>query len=605
VQPIDAQSLPGPDDMLAGWIESAQGPLFACYHPARGDAPRDVAVLLCDPFGSDRMNLHLCYRALALALSAQGFPVLRVDYRGTGDSAGYPRDADQVAGWLASLDAAADWLLAASGRRRLGAFGALLGGTLACVFAARRSDVTSLALWGAHPNGGTFLREMRAFQAMRKTGAAQLRPSDWQPGDEEAIGFLLTGEAVAALRTLDVGVLRERPVRAAAVFARGLESTERQILEVLRSAGIPVEGPPPAVVEASEMVDARARPPAALIAQLTGWWIDTHPPVSPAPQERPLPPLASRVTLATRRGRSVAEEWVRFGADGGLVGIVTSPCDAKPAGPGVLLVSGGTNHRPGINRNYAEWARDWAERGLMVLRLDIRGLGDSLPLDPDDVARLYRDDTRRDVVEAMDFLERRHGVSAFLCGGLCAGGYQALATALVDPRITGLFLLNPLRFLPAPGGARSDFDRTPLRDTVRSLRSPARWLELVRQGRALERARTHAARLVRRGRSGVEALARRMRRRPAQGASRLARCFLALVDRGCSVLIVFDADEPVREQLEVELAPDRDRLASTGRFRVELVEHTDHIFLPLESQERVGGLVERQLVAWAREPSAS
>jgi hypothetical protein len=265
----------------------------------------------------------------------------------------------------------------------------------------------------------------------------------------------------------------------------------------------------------------------------------------------------------------------------------------------VILVSGGTNHRPGINRNYAEWARDWAERGLSVLRMDIRGLGDSLPFEPDHVARLYRDETRRDVVDAMDFLQRRHGVSAFLCGGLCAGGYQALATALEDPRVTGLVLLNPLRFLPAPDGARSDFDRTPLGDTLRSLKSPARWLELLRRGGMLGRVRSHAARLLRRGRGGLEALAGRLRGRPPAGASRLARCFLGLVERGCSVLVVFDAEEPVRHQLEVELAPDRVRLDATGRFRVELVEHTDHIFLPLESQERVGGLVERQLVAWA------
>lgn len=40
------------------WLTSHFGPLFAWYHPPR-DGVRNCAVLLCDTFGSDRMNMHL------------------------------------------------------------------------------------------------------------------------------------------------------------------------------------------------------------------------------------------------------------------------------------------------------------------------------------------------------------------------------------------------------------------------------------------------------------------------------------------------------------------------------------------------------------------
>ncbi|RIL06873.1 MAG: hypothetical protein DCC71_05255, partial [Proteobacteria bacterium] len=263
--------------MHAGWIESPRGPLFACHHPARGARQRDVAVLLCDPFGSDRMNLHLTYRALALELAASGFPALRVDYAGTGDSAGYPRDPDQVRGWLESLDAAADWLLRASGRDVLGCFGALLGGTLAAVFAERRADVRSLALWGAHASGAAFLRELRAFSALRSELAAAPRPPGWQDGDQEGIGFLLTRETVASIGALAIDPSRCRSVRRAALFARGPGRSEAALAAAFERAGIDVAPPPQAVVDVAELEDERVRPPEALVAQLAGWWRDAHP----------------------------------------------------------------------------------------------------------------------------------------------------------------------------------------------------------------------------------------------------------------------------------------------------------------------------------------
>ena len=77
----------------AGWIDSAGGPLFCCFHPPRGPAQRR-AVLLCETLGSERMNFHLAYRHLALRLSYAGYPTLRFDYAGTGDSSGSPRDPD-------------------------------------------------------------------------------------------------------------------------------------------------------------------------------------------------------------------------------------------------------------------------------------------------------------------------------------------------------------------------------------------------------------------------------------------------------------------------------------------------------------------------------
>ena len=114
----------GSNGMEAGFLEGPFGPIFAAYSPPAG-ASREAGLVFCDPFGSDRMNLHLAYRALALHLAGLGFPVLRLDYPGTCDSAGSPRDEDQVSRWFAALDLGADWLKRRAGVAELGAFGAL------------------------------------------------------------------------------------------------------------------------------------------------------------------------------------------------------------------------------------------------------------------------------------------------------------------------------------------------------------------------------------------------------------------------------------------------------------------------------------------------
>ena len=584
----------GPDGMYAGWIETARGPLFACHHPAEGESQRDVAVLLCDPIGSDRMNLHLAYRALALALAASGFPVLRVDYYGTGDSAGSARDAGQVGAWLQSLHDAADWLLRSSGRSKLGCFGALLGGTLATTFAASRSDVRSLALWGASVSGSAFLREVRAFQAMRSRSDAAPLPRDWQDGDQEASGFLLTRETVDAIAALEIDASACRSVRQAAVFARGRNTSEAAIVASFERAGIPVTPPPAAIVDIAHLEDERVYPPELLIEQLAAWWRAAHPANTGAMRGADRPELADRIVLRDRDGQEVEEQWVRFGADAGLVGIVSRPT-AKASGPGIVLVNGGVNHRPGINRNYTDWAREWAARGATVIRMDIRGLGDSVPERLEDVARLYRAKTRADVEAAVALLTTRYGVDEVACGGLCAGGFQAFAAALGDAKITALFLLNPLRLDPghvARPGARPEFEYESLGHYARSLLRPSRWSRAwSRDEKLIPMARSVAARLVRQARGRVQRTVAELRGEAPPPATQLAERFLALGARGCRVLLVFDAAEPMRHRFAEALAHDRDRLEAIGCFQERLVEHADHIFLPLASQQEVGALL--------------
>ena len=61
--------------------------------------------------GEEGRAAHRTFRRLAEELAEAGIVALRFDYDGTGDSAGLQDDPDRVAAWLASIEAARQYLL--------------------------------------------------------------------------------------------------------------------------------------------------------------------------------------------------------------------------------------------------------------------------------------------------------------------------------------------------------------------------------------------------------------------------------------------------------------------------------------------------------------
>ena len=66
-----------------------------------------IGVVLCKPFGYEAICSHRSIRAFAEALADAGFPTLRFDYLGTGDSGEIDPKADQLQVWTRDVVAAA------------------------------------------------------------------------------------------------------------------------------------------------------------------------------------------------------------------------------------------------------------------------------------------------------------------------------------------------------------------------------------------------------------------------------------------------------------------------------------------------------------------
>ena len=157
------------------YFGTPERPMFGFYHPPAGSRVRGTGVLLCNPLGDDLIRAHRPFRHLAEELSAAGFPVLRFDFDGTGDSAGDERDPNRVATWRADVGRAAAELRARSGVERLALVGLRLGGTFAALGAADLGGVDTLVLWGAYDNGGAFVSEAtQGSQDARDAAADEL-----------------------------------------------------------------------------------------------------------------------------------------------------------------------------------------------------------------------------------------------------------------------------------------------------------------------------------------------------------------------------------------------------------------------------------------------
>ncbi|MFI5360991.1 MAG: serine aminopeptidase domain-containing protein [Elusimicrobiota bacterium] len=140
--------------------------------------------------------------------------------------------------------------------------------------------------------------------------------------------------------------------------------------------------------------------------------------------------------------REIKESCCRFGERGRLAGVVTEPAngDAKVA---VVLVTAGLTPKFGPFRLYAQIARRLAGEGLLALRFDLGGIGDSgqdradLPL---------KERTALEIKAAVDLLAARGGLDGIILGGLCSGAEDSFRYAENDPRITGVVLMDPFGY---------------------------------------------------------------------------------------------------------------------------------------------------------------
>jgi pimeloyl-ACP methyl ester carboxylesterase len=135
------------------------------------------------------------------------------------------------------------------------------------------------------------------------------------------------------------------------------------------------------------------------------------------------------------------EKIVKFGKDGGLVGVIAEPSveERKSGAPAVLMANVGMHSRVGPFRIWVDLCRSLARAGFNALRFDLSGMGDSQPRQ-DLSGELER--WAGDLGSAVDFTLARAKTDKVVLVSLCSGVDQAHAVALRDPRVVGVVYVD-------------------------------------------------------------------------------------------------------------------------------------------------------------------
>ena len=222
-----------------------------------------------------------------------------------------------------------------------------------------------------------------------------------------------------------------------------------------------------------------------------------------------------------------------------------------PAGIAAVLLCPGVKTRVGPHRLYRKVSAPFLARGIPVLRVDFRGIGDSGGEWPDDaLVGIYQkielghcaDDARA----ALDWLESHLGIRRCIVGGLCGAAVTALGIAREDPRMVALYAIG----LPVVLAAAAEPPAMSARELhshgslyLRKLFQPASWLRLL--------SLKSDYRLL------LRAVANRLRPRKAAAAPAttglnpyVTECMQALLASGRHALLLFGERDPRRWDFE-------------------------------------------------------
>ncbi len=579
------------------YFPSGDQTLFGWLHPGRGALKPDAGIIICGPFGYEAICSHRSLRAFAETCSAQGFPALRFDYSGTGDSAGEAEDADQIARWCDDIRAAIGLLQKTSGVRRICLLGVRLGALLAAAVASQHA-VDGLIAVAPVTSGRRYLRELRAFQASAAADSAEALAGPGGGGGMDITGFRLSQLTVEALERIDVSKLTGR-ARSVLVLDRDDLPTAMPWATALEANGGSVGYQ--ALPGFTDMVSTphAAAVPEAMVSAIAGW-LEHYRQEMPSAAAMPTAiPMAPEARMCVADGIEIIEKALFVDSERTLFGIVSEPtgCSAnsETSGYGVIMLNTGATSHIGPNRMYVELARRWAARGYVVLRLDLAGLGDSDTRPGHVTNEVYPPGALYDIGVSIEFMRRRCGVRNLTLMGLCAGAYHGLRSAISGLPVNTVLLVNPLTFYWKQGSTLNDLQISEV------VRNPGVYAENVfsrRHWKKLFRGQVNLWRVasvfVRRGWMAVESSLRDLCRRfGIRIPDDLGWDLQSVTQRGIRIVFFFARGDGGLELLKLQAGSAARRLGD--RCRIHIIENADHIFTQRTARTKLMRLLDDEL----------
>jgi pimeloyl-ACP methyl ester carboxylesterase len=586
----EAVYFPARDYKLFGWL----------HYPAHHSS--DTGLVICKPFGYEAICGHRTLRAFAEMAATAGFPTLRFDYLGTGDSADIDAAADQIEAWCGDILAAVEEVRRRTGVRRVSLLGFRLGALLATLVARSAGSVHSLILVAPVISGRRYMGEMRTTHLAAQASADARVPAGGSArnratvsdGSIEVSGHSVSAATISKLMGIDPATLGAPPVSQVLIIDRSDLPAARTWAESLSNAGVSTQYLAlPGFVEMMMTAPQFARIPQEMIAVTCDWLRRSAPlqaPTSPGrgdldtDRETAVFPAAVLSLPASGSEAGLSERPVQFGVEASLLGIVTEPRPGENRGRAVILVNAGGDYHICVGRLYVSLARCWARSGYIVLRMDLAGLGDSdtRPGRPDN--DIFPPEAVDDILAGISLLQRRYQIADITVAGLCSGAYHALQAAIRGLPLDRILLVNPENFFPLRGATLKDVQpseavtaRSVYGERVRSFR----YWKKVLMGQ-VDVSRIMTAYSLRFRLSLTAILRDILRHVHIHLPNDLSRQLERIAARGVQTAIVFGRGEPGIELLRIEGGSALRRLGQG--LRVHIIDGADHMFSRAESR---------------------
>jgi alpha-beta hydrolase superfamily lysophospholipase len=618
---IELLSEPAGEMAEALYFGSGDHSLFGWLHrPATGRA-NDLGVVLCNPFGYEAICSHRSVRAFAEGAAAAGSAALRFDYRGTGDSADLDPDADQLDAWTQDVVMAVAELRGRTGVRRVCLLGFRFGALLAALAAPECHGVCGLIAIAPIASGRRHVRELRTARlaAMLAAGppAAIVAPIERAAAGTtplEVGGFSLSPATLAALGQVDLCAPGTVPAPRILMIDGDRLPTGRAWAERLAQAGAETTYRAlPGMVEMLMTAPQFAVVPRAMIAEVATWLSS----FGGAPESTeygkartgaiPVGGVKSVMTVRSIDGRlpaALVERAVRFGPDAALFGIVTEPPREERRRRAVILLNPGVDHHIGASRLYVSFARQWASRGYVVLRMDLAGIGDSDTRagNPDD--DVFPASALDDIRAGIDHLGEHYRAGDISLVGLCSGAYHALRAAAAGVRVQRILMINPQNYFWKKGMSLTDLQLVEVMRNPgvyrKQILSAAAWKRLVGGEVNLARiVKVYLQRLTLAAVSASRSLAKHLNIRLTYD---LGRDLEEIAAGGVAIVFVFARGEPGLDLLYLEGGPAVGRLGR--RCQIHILEKGDHVFSHRESRAALDAVLADELFRKVVAPAA-
>jgi alpha-beta hydrolase superfamily lysophospholipase len=574
------------------YFDSGDQRLFGWLHESSQGSPAAIGVVLCNPFGYEAICSHRSIRAFAEALAEAGFPTLRFDYLGTGDSGEIDPRADQLEVWTRDVLAGATELRHRSGVTQICFLGIRLGALLAMRAAAQCKTNSSLVLISPILSGRRYLRELRTIRMAASAGQphADVAPNERDAGAMEISGFRLSAATLASLKQLDFTDPSTLPAQDLLIIdGATMPVADRWAQSLGTGSARATYHSLPGLVEMVMTAPQFAAIPREMIAATRDWMtrfatrLGAETSLGFTRRNEIGAARNSVLNLAGEAAVSGAmavatERPVFLGRDGLVFGIITEPRPDEARRRAVILLNAGADHHIGASRLYVSVARRWAYRGYIVLRMDLAGLGDSGTRPGRADNDVFPAEALEDIRTAVDFIRTRYGVRECTLAGLCSGAYHALRAAAAGIPINRILMVNPQNYFWKAGDSLETLqlaevvkNPTVYRERIFSMTA---WKRLLSgQVNVLRIVKIYLQRPLLALESAGRDIARRLRLKlPNDLGSELQD----IVARGVRVAFVFAQGEPGIALLKLEAGASIRELGD--RCHVHIIDNADHVF---------------------------